>query len=76
MAKNTDFTYEVIEDFGTLSENGDWSKRLRKVKWGENAETFDVRSWNESGDKVKISKGITFTGEELKVLAKLIKEAL
>ena len=74
MSKTKDFSYEIVEDLGVISvgEKG-WTKRLRIVKWGDNKPTYDIRNWKEDNKKIYMSKGITFTKEELKVLSNLIK---
>lgn len=70
----SEIKYEVLEELGTLSTNGDWETKLRYVKWGDNAPKYDIRAWkaDESGEKCR--KGITLTGEELEKLYGLLTE--
>lgn len=68
-----DFTFEIVEDFGILSENDKGYKRkLTKVKWNRREAKYDIRDW--SPDNKKMSKGLTFTENELLELGKLIDE--
>lgn len=59
-----EFKYDVLEEFGeiSVSANG-WKKELRLVSWNGRPEKYDIREWSPDG--VKLSKGITFTKEEI-----------
>ena len=64
-----DFSFEIIESLGTISESS-WKLELNKVSWGGRPAKFDVRSW--APDHQKMGKGLTLTEDELKSLAALI----
>lgn len=65
--------YEIVENLGVLSENDKgWRKELNIVSWNERPGKFDLRDWNP--DHTRMTKGITFTEEEAKVLFEILKE--
>ncbi len=71
MAKNDDFSYEIVEEIGVLSENAKgWRKELNKISWNGAAPKYDIRDW--APDHEKMGKGITFTEEEMAELKKLL----
>lgn len=66
-----EFTYEIIEEIGVLSENAKgWRKELNKISWNGAAPKYDIRDWAPGHEKM--GKGITLTEEELKALKELI----
>lgn len=68
-----DFTYEVIEKIGVLSENPKgWRKELNLISWNGRDPKFDIREW--SPDHEKMSKGITLTNEEVRAMKDLLNE--
>lgn len=65
--------YEIIENLGVLSENDKgWRKELNLVSWNERPAKYDLRDWNP--DHTRMTKGITFTEDEAKVLAEILKD--
>ncbi len=69
-----DFKYEVKEKIGVISEGKNSKKELRLISWNDKEPKYDIRDWWQDKDgNEKMGKGITFTKEELKELAKLIK---
>ena len=69
-----DFKYEVKEKIGVISEGKSSKKELRLISWNDKEPKYDIRDWWQDKDgNEKMGKGITFTKEELKELAKLIK---
>ncbi len=71
MAKNDDFSYEIVEEIGVLSENAKgWRKELNKISWNGAAPKYDIRDW--APDHEKMGKGVTFTEEEMAELKKLL----
>lgn len=65
--------YDIIETLGVLSTNAKgWRKELNIVSWNEREAKFDLREWNE--DHTRMSKGITFTEEEAKVLFDILED--
>lgn len=66
-----DFTYEIIEEIGVLSENAKgWRKEINKVSWNGAAAKYDIRDW--APDRSKMGKGITLTEEEAMKLKELL----
>lgn len=66
--------YEIVENLGVLSTNpkNGWRKELNIVSWNEREPKFDLREWNE--DHSRMSKGITFTEEEAKILFNILED--
>ncbi|MDE6776008.1 MAG: hypothetical protein K2J37_06940 [Ruminococcus sp.] len=63
--------FEIKQHIGTLSENAKgWAKELNMVSWGEHEAKYDIREW--SPDHSRMSKGITFTVDELASLKELL----
>lgn len=65
--------FEIMENICTLSKSASgWTKELNLVSWNDREPKFDLREWNE--DHSKMSKGITFTNDEMKALKEAIEE--
>ena len=71
MKKTDDFSYEVKEKLGDLSER----KEVRVIAWGDNEPCLDLRGWwlDKNGEE-KCGKGITLTDDEAKELKKILDE--
>jgi len=68
-----EFTFEVLEKFGVLSESSTgWTKELRQVSWNNRAPRYDLREWSP-GDK-KASRGITLSLREMRALQEILIE--
>jgi len=66
-----DFTFEITEKLGVISEGkGGWNLELNLVSWGGRPAKYDIRSW--SPDHQKMGKGITLSKEDLSSLQKLL----
>ena len=67
-----DFSYEVVEHIGILSEqkNG-WKKELNLISWNGREPVYDIRTWNPDGSKM--GKGVTIYKEEMENLKDLLK---
>lgn len=73
----TEPTYKVLEEIATISSNAKgWELKLRYMAWNGNGPKYDLRSWLETEDGEKCSKGITLTGEELEALYNAIGELM
>lgn len=74
-AKETEFKYEVIKDYGDLGEpnsNG-VVKKFRYVSFNGNDPQYDIRAWKENEDgSERMYKGVSLTGEECEALLKLM----
>lgn len=63
--------YDIVENLGILSTNAKgWTKELNLVSWNEREAKYDIRDWNE--DHTRMSKGITLTDEEARVLKEIL----
>ncbi len=70
-----DITYEIIKNFGVLSEEkSGWKKELNLVAWNGRTPKLDLRDW--SPDHEKMGKGTTLTAEEAKKLVELLQKAI
>lgn len=73
MQNNNEFKYEVIVDYGILSESSTgWEKRLKKISWNNKSPKYDIRDWSKDG--TKMSKGITLSEEEMINLIEILKK--
>ena len=65
--------YVIVESLGVLSENAKgWRKELNLVSWNERPAKYDIRDWNP--EHTRMTKGITLSEEEAKVLLEILKE--
>lgn len=68
-----EFKFEVVEQIAVLSENAKgWRKEFNLVSWNERDPKYDIREWDP--DHKKMSKGITMTEEEAKMLYEILKD--
>lgn len=66
-------SYEVVEHLAVLSVTPKgWRKEINLVSWNDRPPKFDIREW--SPDHTKMSKGLTFTNDELSELKKALAE--
>lgn len=66
-------SFEVLEHLAVLSVSAKgWRKELNLVSWNGRPAKFDIREW--SPDHSKMSKGLTFSNEEMKALKKQLLE--
>ena len=65
--------YEITEHLGVISETArGWTREVNMISWNGREPKVDVRDWSPEHDKM--SKGITFTKEELQELAKIARK--
>ena len=68
-----DFSFEMLQSYGVLSEKqSGWTKELTSVSWNDREPKFDIREWDPEYEKM--SKGVTFSQEELVKLRNLLNE--
>lgn len=62
----------IVERCGMLSENplSHWVKELNLVSWNGRAPRYEIREWDPN--HVKMSKGITFSPEEILALRDVV----
>ena len=70
---NESVKFIVSEECGTVYSKNGWDLKLRFGSWSGGQEKYDLRYWkvDENGEE-KCKKGMTFTGEELEALQKLL----
>ena len=67
-----DFSFEVIENCGSLSESGKgWKKEIKLISWNGKEPKYDIRDWGP--DHEKMGKGITLTAKDAKALKELLE---
>ena len=67
----TEFTYEILQEIGVLSESQKgWRKELNLISWNGAAPKYDIRDWSPGHEKM--GKGITLTVEEAETLKELL----
>lgn len=58
--------HEIIEELGTLSDSGNFTKAVKVISWNGAEPVIDIRSWdNETG---RARKGITLKADEVQPL--------
>lgn len=72
MAKTNDFSYEVKNTVGQLSDKT-W---LKVVSWNGKEAKLDIRQWYEKDGEERCGKGISITNDEAKKLVDLLTEYL
>ena len=71
MATQQTIKFEIMEHKGTLSTSSKgWTKELNLVSWNDREAKYDLREWDP--DHTKMSKGLTFTVNELKRLKDIL----
>lgn len=67
-----DIKFEIVEHLGILSENKTgWTKEVNMVSWNERKAKLDIREWDS--EHQKMSKGLTFSDEEIEKLKKILE---
>lgn len=71
--KKDDFSYEIVEALGTLSEGTKgWTKEVNVVSWNGRDGKLDIRDWDS--DHQKMGKGLTLTYDEGRELLNILKQ--
>ena len=69
----SDIKFEIKETIGILSESAKgWAKELNLISWNDKEPKYDIRDW--SPEHEKMSKGVTFTLDELKKLRDILNK--
>lgn len=67
--------FEIKETFGVLSTSAKgWTKELNLISWNGGTPKYDIRDW--APEHEKMGKGVTLSGEEATILARLLNENL
>lgn len=66
-----DVKFVIEQKIGILSQ-GDygWNKEINLISWNNREAKFDIRDWDRQHEKM--SKGITLSKEELKMLRDIL----
>lgn len=66
-----DIKYEIEKKIGVISESAKgWTKELNLISWNGKKAKYDLRDWSPEHEKMR--KGITLSGNELKVLRDIL----
>ena len=69
----TEIKFEIEKHIGILGDTArGWTKELNLVSWNDKPAKYDIRDW--SPDHEKMSKGITFTADELAELKNVLND--
>ncbi|WP_138159503.1 YdbC family protein [Peptoniphilus catoniae] len=67
-----DIKFEIVKHLAVLSEKSTgWTKEVNLVSWNDRNPKYDIREW--SPDHTRMSKGLTFTDEEIEILKDVIE---
>lgn len=67
-----DFTYEIVEEIGVISESPKgWKKEVNRISWNGGAPKLDIRDW--APEHEKMGKGITLTDDEAQELLSILQ---
>ncbi|MHB1484646.1 MAG: YdbC family protein [Saccharofermentanales bacterium] len=73
MAAAKEFSFEIVENIGTISSStSGWNREVNIVRWNEGKPKLDIRDW--APDHQKMGKGISLTNEEVALLKTLLEE--
>ena len=66
-----EFTYDITEELGVLSESrSGWRREVNLVSWNGASPKFDIRDW--APDHEKMGKGISLTASEIEKLKEIL----
>ena len=67
-----EITFEITKSLGVISETSKgWTRELNMVSWNDHEPKYDIRDW--SPDHTRMSKGVSFTEEEMERLCERFK---
>lgn len=68
-----EFTYEIKEELGVLSERrGGWTREVNLVSWNGAEPKYDIRDWAPGHEKM--SKGISLSLDEVRNLREILEQ--
>lgn len=63
--------FEIKENIGVIAKSAKgWTKELNLVSWNDKSPKYDLREWDPEHEKM--SKGLTFSADEIKQLKELL----
>lgn len=71
-----EFKYEVVKDYGEISNNpSNYQTCVKAIKWGDSDNIkLDIRKWNTTENKM--AKGISLSIDEATELVDILEEFL
>lgn len=73
--RDDDFSFEIKDRFGIVSEDSNgWTKELNLVSWNGTTPKYDIRGW--SPDHSRMTKGMTFSREEMSKIKEFLMKAM
>ena len=68
-----EFKYEIIQEFGVLSEGKSyWKRELNLISWNRAEPKYDIRDW--APDHEKMGKGISLSADEVEKLRAILEK--
>lgn len=66
-----ELSYTIVKTLAVLPAEGKFHKELNLIEWGKHKAKYDLRGWND--DRSEMTKGITLTNDEMKLLIETLK---
>lgn len=71
MKNNDGIKYEIIKNFGKISETSKgWAKEINLIAWNDREPKIDIREWSPGHERM--SRGLTFTREEAQIVRDIL----
>lgn len=71
MKNEREIKYEIVNEIGVISEEGQWRLELNRVSWSGREPKYDLRKWTLNHEKM--GKGVTLTDDELVKLCAILE---
>lgn len=65
-----DLKYTIVKTLLVFPGDGKYHKELNLIEWGDHKAKYDVRGWSK--DRSDMTKGVTLTPEEMKILTETL----
>lgn len=72
MKNEREIKYEIVNEIGVISEEGQWRLELNRVSWNGREPKYDLRKWTRNHEKM--GKGVTLTDDELVKLCDILAQ--
>ena len=72
MKNEREIKYEIVNEIGVISEDGQWRLELNRVSWNGREPKYDLRKWMLNHEKM--GKGVTLTDDELVKLCDILAQ--
>lgn len=68
-----DIKFEITDSLGVIGETSKgWTREINMVAWNNYGPKYDIRDWDP--EHKMMSKGVTFSAEEIKELRDLLNK--